>query len=495
MELRERERHRRNRVVLAVCEAVVDVLQRREVDRWNTETYKEFCQRMGLIDQDGKLQANDDELFRINVGLAYVLKRLTKYGLKVSLWPSVRMDVRQHLAFKYGKADEINSLWWHEQLVRRLVSRKPNYGTPTNELCVRFILAAIALDGVVIDNADGLLAGLHAEDVILGDMNLVRIPKRSGSARKNYYIGQYSTLCLKMLLPRAKKGHPLCPDGWQIVSGGGDKTERRSVLDAWIRRLWDEAFPGRLPRYPLTVAHWIRLSQLSLWFGGIPALVVADLSGKFRGAQIPYDSGSKVGEGGGKWRSGESNLAELHKLFPDSREGGMKTKLRKASWLPAKLRLYRDNFRKDGCSPNDLILLEWLIWIAEDLRFANLTLSTYRGYVSVVANRVFPLPKGKHLDELSVDDWEAIGRGVVSKTDYSPSSRRTAISHLRLLHEFLVELGKAPEVNFRKKCFSVPREIAECSIPFPHEVDALLAKLEQNESDFYWVATVCSFYL
>ncbi|RME60156.1 site-specific integrase, partial [Candidatus Parcubacteria bacterium] len=492
-ELRERERHLKTPVVLNVCEAVVEILASKGADRWNEDLYASFCRKWGLSDDDGNPRVGEQELFRINVALCHVLRLLRKQGLKIGHWPVVPLRYRQNLAFEYD-GEIFSSLWRFERLVARLVSRKPNFGMKSEEVCARLVLAAIALDGIVFDNADGRLAGLRADDVKLEEVGVIRLPTRSGKRPKHFYIGGYTGTCLKILLPRARRGAPIFPQTWQ--SGQGKKkTERRRALEALILRLWNEEFPYEDPPQSLDVCYWLRASRMSLALGGMPALLLANLAGKIRGAQFPHWNESIEGSKSPENERECMRLVELHALFPDSRQGKRKAKLGSAKRLRALLHRTREDWEKENADRNERILLDWLIWLAENKRFSDMTLSTFRGHVYVVANRIFPLPVEKSLDELSVEDWETIGRRLVTNDDLAPSTRRTAMTHLRRLHEFLSERGEAPPVDFGRSCFKVPREVAECGVPFPHEVDALLDLLDAEGKEELWLATVCSFYL
>jgi len=496
-ELRERERHLRKPLVGDVFDTVGKLLEESNwPELWNRDMCQCFYRAFGVVGEDDKPLLPEKEIFRVNVSLHYVLRQLRDYGLRVSYWPVVPQRSRQYLAIDYDDGLFVK-LWRYETLLCRLIERKPNFGMEQEELCTRLMLAAIALDGVVVGNVDGRLASLHAGEVKLDEnVRLIRLAAGKTERPKQYYLGRYTTLCFRILLPRSRKDKPIFPDDWQMGWSGKRKSPRRLALESLMARLWRDAFPYESVPEWLNVPFWIQASQMSLALDNQPSFILANLTNRLSGAQYPYwpiESGNEREDAAESDEQAFTPLSMLHGFLPERSDGRLKLRLGDEKSLTDKLRRVRKDWMDEGaCSHNEAILLDWLVWMAENSRFKKMKLSTFRGYLTTVANRVFPIPEGKILDDLSAKDWEWIGRKVAEDRDYAPSSRRTAITHLRRLNEYLAEQGRAPTVDYTRRCFQVKREIAECAIPFPHEVDTLLADVNDKK---HWLAIVCSFYL
>jgi len=495
-ELRKREQHLRKPLVGDVFDTVAGVLEDNNWQKlWNKDMCQCFYEAFGVIAEGGKLLLSEQDIFRINVSLDYVLRLLRDKGLKVSYWPMVPLQSRQYLAINYND-DLFATQRQYEAMLCQLIARKPNFGMAQEELCARLMLAVIALDGVTVGNVDGRLAALHVNDVKIDEsVSILRLATQQKVAQsKQYFLGRYTTLCFKILLPRSRNAKPVFPDDWQAGYKGHHKSPRRMALETLLRQLWRDAFPSEPVPEWLDVPYWIRASRTSLMLGGMPAFLLAHLGNRISGAQLPFwedcsdEEGEPVSE---EEERVELVLSKLHALLPEKTD--RKRKLGGQKSLSDQLRQTRDEWSSQVLvSPNELILLDWLIWMTGDTRFKEMKLSTFQGYLTTVAHRAFPIPDEKMLDQLSVVDWEWIGKNVAENEDYAPSSRRTTITHLKRLNEYLVEQGKVSSVDFGKRCFRVNRKIAECAISFPHEVDVLLESLDNKN---HWLAIACAFYL
>jgi len=553
-EILAKESHLMIPVVGDIIQNVIKVLKEPEFKgQWNRTIASKFYHLAGLINKKGQLKANEKELFRVNVGLEHILKLLKKEaGLRVSCWPQVRLANRQYLALEYypykgvskrkksnkkkdedkkdedkedekdedkkdedkkdedkdgedkkdeKKADDqLRQLQEFHALLQTFVKSSPNFGTKQEEICARLILSMIALDGVFGGNADGLISHVTKNRVHLDrDMPLIEVPLSSKKQAnlKHYFLGRYTIKCLKILMPRATKAGVIFPDDWLMTSKHHKKRPRRIELEKLLTELWRKTFPDRsLPEY-MDVNCWIKSSRLSCALGGVPFIAIAHLRNRLSGAQIPVleehttptpslaDAGKENGDSF-KW------VRSMHQAIRRQEVPDEKLNLRSIQPLACELKRDMEQAKSDGViGENEINLADWLIWMIGQERFKDMRLSTYQGYISSVANRVFPLPDNKSLKDLTGDDWTQIIKDLAANEDYMPSTRRTAITHLKVLNAYMNQQGLAPKVDFKNYKFRVLREIAECSVIFPHEVDQLLAR---TQSDKLWLAIMFAFY-
>jgi integrase len=336
-------------------------------------------------------------------------------------------------------------------------------------------------------------------------MPVVEMPmnRTKGSQVKKFYLGKYSLKCMKILYQRAKNRGSIFPGSWQMTDAHHKKRRRRIYLEFFLAELWRSAFPDKPQPDYLGVDFWIKASRLSMVLNGVPFLCLADLRNRLRGAQTPAA------------RRAGNNLT--HQSAQPEQEDVINTTQR-SEWLKSlhvlvrkyddqskeKMRLGQardlyDEFRKalfeaecsGACNADEAVLARWLIWMMDQKRFRHMRLSTFRGYVSAVSNRVLPLPEGRSIIQIGTKGWMQAVYDLATNEDYMPSSRRTAITHMRVLNEYLHSQKLAPKVDFSDYKYRVPRTTAECEVIFPHEVDDLIAKAPEENMK---VALILAFY-
>jgi|GEM_PF-6062287 len=495
----------RKPLILKVARELFYIL--REPDftgRWNKKSTQLFYIRMGIIDDNGAIKCEEDEQFLCNVALSWMLKSLSNSSeLRVSYWPQVRLKSRQYLAIEYNQFDFEHLLEFH-RLVQELVNYTPNYGTSQNDICARLVLSLIGIDGVVIANADGRISDVEKKMIHLEyDMPMIQIAmsRKKGSQTKQFYLGDYSLRCMKILYPRAQKQGPIFPGGWLMTDAHHKKRDRRIYLEQFLASLWCSAYPERpVPEY-LDVEFWGRASRLSMVLNGVPFVCLADLRNRIRGAQVPVLSEAELPI---KLRTSEpENLLEgvqsfdwlrtLHSLVRKYDDSGMeKLTLGQVNELPGEFEMALAEGECSGaCREDEVTLARWLIWMLRQKHFQKMRLSTFQGYISSIINRVLPLPSGKPVKEMNVDDWKSALRDLACNEDYMPSSRRTAITHMRVLNEYLHNHEQAPKIDFSDYEYRVPRASAECEVIFPHDVDDIINSVENENMK---VALILAFY-
>ncbi|RMH47500.1 MAG: hypothetical protein D6694_01880 [Gammaproteobacteria bacterium] len=495
-EIREKESHLKLPVVRDIISHVVEVFLSPEFSgTWNKRVALQFYQNVGAADEDGRSKIPEKELFRINVGLDHVLRLIKKEtDLRVSYWPEVRLANRQYLALEYAP-DQIRQLREFQALLVTMVKRRPNIKIKQEELCCRIILSMIAFDGVLMANADGLICSIARDWVHLDcDMPVVELPisNKPQAQRKHYYIGEYTQACFKFLIHRGRKDGSLFPTDWRMTNRHHKKRRRRFFLECELAKLWTQTFRDRPVPENLDMSFWIQSSRLSCALGGVPFVGIAHLRNRLRGAQVPV---GVVGSGE-RCQINSDNpyqwVRSMHKVIREQDRPDEKLRLKNIRNLSGQLKRSLDQASSNGrVGQNEYLLASWLIWMLEQDRFKEMRLSNYKGYVSAVANRVFPLEEGKLIKDLTKDEWVQMIKDLAEDVDYMPSSRRTAITHLKRFNEYLSEKHLAPRIDFNNYAFRVRREFAECSIVFPHEVDLLL---EGTQTDDRWLAILLAFY-
>ncbi len=503
-EIKCKEEHLKIPVVVDVTSKVIETFELSEFNGiWNKQIERRFYELVNACNKEGRPLVDEKELFRINVGLDYVLRLLQKRAdLRVRSWPSVRLSSRQYLAVEY-KQEIISCLPEYHDLLQTLISKSANFGINQQELYARVILSMIALDGVLVANADGCIAGLEKQMVHLhANMPFIELPfssRKRGVLKKHYYLCEYTCGCLRILLPRAKGKGSIFPRGWEMTNDHHKKRPRRIFLRKFLSDLWLSTFPDRpIPEY-LDVDFWIKASRKSIALNGVPFVALAHLRNRLRGAQIPVcrDTSCSVANASGK--SGEIEkgpfqyVQSLHRFLADE-ESKKDDKLRIKNVPILKQRfkeVLEDSDKTALYQPDEVVLVRWLVWMLSQKRFKDMRLSTFRGYISSVSNRVFPLPDNKSLIDLDRSEWIQMVTDLALNEDYMPSSRRTAITHLKVLNQYLHEQDLAPEIDFSNYAFRVPRDIAECDVIFPHEIDLVL---EGVDSDNQWLALLLAFY-
>jgi len=472
---------------------------------WNKKCTEIFFHHMGFTDQKPGKSIEEEELFLCTVGLIWMLNSIRKTTcLKVSHKPDVCLKNRQYLAIEYDILDFLHLSEFH-RMILELTSSSPNYGTNQEELCARLILSLISFDGMVIANADGRIADIEKKMIHLDcDMPLIEIPmsRKKGSQVKQFYLGNYSLGCMKILYQRAKDHGPIFPISWLMTDSHHKKRERRIYLETFLAKLWRSAFPDRPKPDYLDVEFWIRESRLSMVLNGVPFVCLADLRNLLRGAQVPVICvGDKLSH-----QSAQAEpknviydvqcfdwLKSFHTLVRKHDNSNIKKMiLGQAHELYDEIQKALLEAEYSGvCNEDEAVLARWLIWMMDQKRFRKMRLSTFRGYISAVSNRVLPLPEGKSIVKMGMEDWKQAVYDLATNEDYMPSSRRTAITHMKVLNEYLYEQGMAPKVNFSDYKYRVPRATAECEVIFPHEVDDIIDSLQDENMK---IALILAFY-
>ncbi|WP_176958136.1 tyrosine-type recombinase/integrase [Mariprofundus sp. KV] len=461
------------------------------------------------MDEKRYALCNEEEQFFCNVTLSWILHGLqTSSGLRISHWPEVHLRARQYLAIEYDHLD-FDRLFEFHKLIRELTKKSVNNGHNHKDAFARLIFSLIALDGVVVENADGRIVDLEKNMIHLNcDMPLIELPmnRKKNRQLKHYYLGDYSLGCMKVLYQRAKKDGSIFPEGWQMTRDHKKKRPRRIYLEAFLQSLWRSVFPDRpVPDY-LDVEFWIRSSRLSMVLNGVPFVCLADHRNRIRGAQIPLEQlladeeeVSNVASQAASDISLDNEheytwLKTLHVLVrkSDVSSTGGKVTLGDAGTLRKEFEKSLIDGESNGrCVKDEKVLGRWLIWMMKQKRFQNMRLSTFRGYISAVINRVLPLPDGKSIVKMNANEWKAAIRDLASNEDYMPSSRRTAISHMKVLNEYLHEQGIAPKIDFTDYSFRVSRTTAKCAVIYPHEVDEVINPADNENIK---IALIFAFY-
>jgi len=505
-ELRLREASLRNTYVIRVARLMLDVIRGTDfAGIWTKKYTSAFFGRMGC---SGLSVRSEKELFQITVTLVYLLRSLSgTSALKIRHWPHVELMARQYLAIEYD-ADDFERLPDYHRLVRQLLQRSANFGINQKELCARLILSMIALDGVIFNNADGQIASLEKDMVHLEpDLACIELPM-IGEYQKQYFLGGYSLACMRILYQRAKNKGPIFPKVWQVIKrgekGSNRKRSRSIDLEGFLAELWRSAIPNRPVPDDLDAPFWIRLSRLSLAVSGVPFVCVAHLGSRFRGAQLPVAEVDDAAEAKSRTVELDGDMDEvdqgfqwlrsLHGLFRihDSSQHD-KPILKEAHAFRQDFLTAFEGAEKSGeCSEDEALLARWLIWMMNQKRFGELRLSTFRGYLSAISNRVIPLPDDKSLSEIDAAEWKRAIVTLAFNDDYTSSSRLTAITHMKALNEFLHVQGLAPKINFSNRDFRVYRGVAECDVMFPHEIDVLIEAVSNRPN--MAVALIMAFY-
>jgi len=474
---------------------------------WNKKSTDLFYQYMGLTEEQARKTIEERELFLCAVGLIGMLNSINKTtGLKISHRPEVCLKTRQYLAIEYDIFDFLHLNEFHA-LVRELTRSSPNYGTSQNGLCMRLTLSLISLDGIVINNADGRIAGIEKEMIHLEQaMPMIQLPmqRKKGSQVKNFYLGSYSIGCMKILYQRAKNKGRIFPEAWLMTNAHHKKRERRIYLEQFLASLWQSVFPDRpVPDY-LDADFWGKEARISMVLNGIPFVCLADLRNRLRGAQIPsvcvkantvHDSVPLESEEDIGVNSFD-RLKSLHALVRKHDDSIVKKmRLGEAYELKGEFQKALLEAEKAECAgtsqEDEATLIRWLIWMMRQKRFYNMRLSTFRGYISAVSNRVLPLPEGKAITEMGVGDWKKSLCDLATNEDYMPSSRRTAITHMRVLNEYLYKHKLAPRIDLSDYKYRVSRSTAECDVIFPHEVDEIIDSIDNENIK---IAIILAFY-
>ena len=363
--------------------------------RWNKKSTQLFYIRMGIIDDNGAVKFEEEEQFLCNVALSWMLKSLRNSSdLRVSNWPQVRLKARQYLAIEYNQFDFEHLMEFH-RLVQELVNYTPNYGTSQNDICARLVLSLIGIDGVVIANADGRISDIEKKMIHLEyDMPIIQMAmsRKKGSQTKQFYLGDYSLRCMKILYPRARKQGPIFPGGWLMTNAHHKKRDRRIYLEQFLASLWCSAFPDRpVPGY-LDVEFWIRESRLSMVLNGVPFVCLADLRNRIRGAQVPVlselDPSIKLctpePEYLMEYVQSFDWLMTLHSLVRKYDDSVMvKLTLGQVNKWPGEFETALAEGERSGvCRVDEVTLARWLIWMLKQKRFQKMGLSTFQGYIS-----------------------------------------------------------------------------------------------------------------
>lgn len=475
---------------------------------WNKLVNQEFYKAIGACNADGeplqfydnnKLLNYNHEMFRIGVGLDHILRYLKKNLIfKVSYWPKVNIYPRQHLAVNKDEKI-IKHLSDYHTLLRNLLLKGVNFGTPSSDIFPKLILTMMALDGLTDGLADRKIASLRVNDIYLDKCNpyvAIAIGKKK-SAFKQYFIGPHTIQCLKIIKHRADKNGCIFPPSW-IQSNNHKKTERRRCLEDALHALWHDSFPKRnIPSW-LNVIFWRNASRQSMEVLGVPYLCIATLNNQVRGAQLPIQTSNSHLLGMDDCDD-ELEIEIEHrllKLFVQKvKEYDKKTNLGK---IKRKLKISFMFFMEEYQSSheiniNEQNIAEWIIWMLDQKDFSKMTLSTFLGYIDTLKNRVVPLLYGKNFQSLSRSDWGELVENVAQNQDYMPSSRRQAMTHLSRFHAFLrIGDSRIPKIDFRSYRYRISREFAECDVIFPHEVDQLLEAFTPGSG--LWLGVLFGFY-
>lgn len=476
---------------------------------WNKLANQEFYKAIGACNVDGKpLKFYDNnnkslnynrEMFRIGVGLDYILRYVKKNLIfKVSYWPKVNICPRQHLAVNKDYKI-IRHLSDYHTLLRNLLSKGVNFGTPSLDIFPKLTLTMMALDGLTDGLADRKIASLRVNDIYLDKCNpyVAIVIGKKKSAFKQYFIGSHTIQYLKIIKQRADKNGCIFPLSW-TQSNNHKKTERRRCLENVLHALWRDSFPERnIPSW-LNVMFWRSASRQSMEILGVPYLCIATLNNQVRGAQLPMQTSNSssldMGDCDDEFEIEEEYF--LLKLFAKKvKEYDKKTNLGK---IKRQLKISFINFMKEyqnshKISINEQKVAEWIIWMLEQKDFSKMTLSTFGGYICTLKNRVIPLLHGKSFQSLVSSDWGVLVENVAQNEDYMPSSRRQALTHLSRFHAFL-RIGDSciPTIDFRSYRYRISREFAECDVIFPHEVDQLLEDFTLGSG--VWLGILFGFY-
>jgi len=499
-EIKLREQSLRKPVIADLFPVLVSVLNGNNFKGiWTKQVNQDFHDAIVELDIDGKTINTPQDLFRIEVGLCHILKHLKKtLNLSISYWPKVNLYPRQHLALNKNKQDIMHIDEFHA-LLRVLISKGSNLGTPSTVLCSRLVLGMIALDGISVGLADRKIAFLTVESIHLGDRPFIGIKTgRLLSTTKQYSIGTYTVCCLKYLLRRAKVDGTFFPPSW--TKKGHKKTARRQCLEDMLSVLWREAYPDRAEPKWLDVNFWISASRQSMEILGIPYMCIATLSNEIRGAQLPIIGNTYVrSQVDGCFPDepeveNEKQYLLLDKFITNIKAWDQKTHISKVKISLGEM--FKENLRDWlGCeqpNENEWEIGKWLIWMLGQNEFSKMRISTFEGYIYTIKCRVMPLLCDDFLS-LNQLEWETLVEEVAKNQDYMPSSRRQAITHLERFHGFLrAHNVGVPEINFRSYRYRIYREYAECDIIFPHEVDQVLARFYPGSG--IWLGILFGFY-
>jgi len=502
-DIHQRENNLKKPVIADIMPFVLQTVKRENFSRkWNKDCCYSFYQTMGISDSDGHSLVNREELFRINIALSYVLSHLKQsIKLSVSYWPYVNLFPRQHLAID-REAESSERLNDYHHLLLTLISSHPNRGTSSEDLCARIILSMIALDGVVVRLADYRIAMLKKESFCLKQLKFVKIPmgKKNRHVFKQFPLCNYTQNCLRFLLQRAKSDGSIFSDSW-VVAKDHKKTKRRQILERMLHDIWFQTFPDRdIPEY-LDVKYWIKESRCSLEILGVPYICIASLTNKIHGAQLPMNhsvNSNNISIPAEIQDEAEDDILNFHLLdqfHKEIKKFDKKEPVKKVgNVLSVKFDKQLRCWRGEGLyNKNEELIAQWLIWMLRQKTFADLTLSTFKGYLSIISNRVVPLLDKSSFLSLSEDAWKHLAELVVDNPDYMPSSRRQALAHMEKFHYFLMKISDdVPDIDFKDYRYRIVRDFAECDVIFPHEVDRLLDSLNSNSET--WLGILFAFY-
>lgn len=483
--------------IIGIVEGVVPSVSAK--GRWTQSLTSEVYSQLQIISEDDcSTQELKGELFRINVALAYILRNLVKKaGLSVSKMPRVNLFPSPYLSLERTE-ELIQSLDDFHLMLAVMTEKRPNFKTPKEQLFPSLVLAMIALDGVLFGGADRKLVLMKKEDVYLGMISSIDVRVGKESSRpivyKRYPVTNYVESSLKFVLKRTPNEGYIFPEEWRVK--GHKKTIRRRDLEGYLVELWHKTFPHRnIPKY-LNVPFWIKISAVSMEILGVPYICIASCRNiKLRGAQIPRDNRLEKSTRTSNRNSATdefSSLLEIQQSLDDydKKDKSKKTKKELIGRIKTILSQGSDS---EQTTQNERLLVNWLKWFLSQNMSDDVTISTIKGYTYTLSNRVLPFLGERSFDQLQKDEWEKLFEDVATDPDYSTSSRRQSITHLKRLYVYLKEtLPNLPAVDLNDYRFRVTRDYPECPVIFPCELDRQLRSLRPDSSE--WVAIVLAYY-
>jgi integrase len=450
--------------------------------------------------------ANWQKKFEITIMMAELIMRLCRVSeLTDRSKIKVYLTLRQRLAVT--KDEELYQLidCYHEML-RVLAKKNFNIGTDSDDIFPYLILRLIAIDGVCDGRADWRLSHLTIDQVFLDGFPSIHI--RSGQQRngkyehKQYSITKRSSYWLQILSQRAKRNDDklyLFSACWR-KSAKYKNAVRRKSLKVAIETLWYQACPDRQLPVKFDATMWIKMAQISFEVLGMPYMCIANMRNQLRGAQLPeYNTQEskgfiRSGEAAPLLdRQGQDMLVRIQRLFRGFDLKSTSEHDRKNLAIEIEKEI-----RKTMAYAQDMPIkwfhnAEWIKWLLEKKEFANLTLSTIKTHTSTISNRVLTENESSDFTTLTADGWRHLAESIACDDDYTSSSRRTSLTHLRRFHVFLRIINSGvPNIDWGSYSLRVSRHFAECAVVYPHEIDRWLHQLFTGSKE--WVSAILGFY-
>ncbi|PCI02121.1 MAG: hypothetical protein COB79_02900 [Zetaproteobacteria bacterium] len=468
---------------------------------WSAKHYTLFAKNLELD------QKSEAYRFRANISLAYILKafggtKTLKGMIKTNRWPKVNFYPRPNLALNKNEYD-FSDVELFERILVLLCQDSPNNRAQADELCLWLTLRLIAIEGVVIGDADKNISQLKIDDIHENDKAAwigIPVGRKDIKSHKQYPVTQATIEAIKKLKRKGSKSKDvqfLFPESWRIATDK-KKTKRRLLLEDKLNSLCYVVDPEHPRLGLLDMKWWIQMSRQSMEVGGIPYLCMANMSNKIRIAQLKFDSKKERKVQGQHLTSlvGSAELKLLRKLQSNFKSYIDIKQANKAVKTKLKCDLERTLVSFDGIEriPTKWKqLFDWFVFLVDSKEFSDLEVPTLYIHTYSIVNRVFEYVEADDMRSLSEENWLDLARKVSRNEMYKASTRTTAISHLRRFYDYLYNHeSNVPLVHWEQANLDVHRQIAEGCFVTHGEFETLLSKVPEGSAE--WVALFMSFH-